>query len=38
MHFESRNGIKKDGDSSNINPFGDEEELFSVFMAMKAMV
>jgi hypothetical protein len=28
----------KDMDSSNPNPFGTEEALFSAFMAMKAMV
>jgi hypothetical protein len=28
----------KDKDSSNPNPFSTEEELFSAFMAMKAMV
>jgi hypothetical protein len=28
----------KDMDSSNPNPFGTEEALFSTFMAMKAMV
>ena len=28
----------KDRDSSNPNPFGTEEALFSAFMAMKAMV